>query len=692
MRLHGPAFHAKYQRGARRRFPAGFVYRCWIRIWFNMVMFRRYFRFRRPLRKVQFGIVALMLGLGAALAVALLLSPYDRALVLSGRTEVVTTVLGDAPFGVLGFDDAVYRSDPDTAAATGHLQIEVAPGTTVRFVRIGHGPARITFAAGSDAPLSPRCGPGGHTVGTTELDGAPGPLCETALIQLPLASGSQPIVIGLSGDLTVGEEVSQGAGSRPILLEATAALLVRHQGLLFRRLCRWDVLEHVCERFTAAEVALAPGNSVRAESGHGSTPSGTGLGFLRIDPSEVQSGMLFNLAAPATAFAVTRMEGETFTVRESLFEVIAKSPLIRTLNAFLVALGVAWFFLRLGEKQGGEGSAAIAILAGAWLLAPVPAHAQQALLKADEVGQAMLRARGDRCYAITVNHLMGQETTALVTAPGRERGEGDLLRRLPAAPEPIALLTIRGLPAKLCPPFEGPLALDDLLQSSAAASLRLVRADGSVDRVPLLVGSIEVETIEVKAVGAPLMQGMSGGTVLVADRPIGLLVDVSDEGQTGRVMRLDRMFERLAPHLATGVSVQVPMATATGDVPYEIIRSTGAPVALENKVSSLQGDGQGPWRVTAEARVELVLKVDKPVTGVTLNLTGLPDPPRSVEVLGGRSEHGPWQSLAALALEPGDTTATQHFPATRLTFVLIRIAPAVGEKTMAVTRLSLIDR
>ncbi len=416
-----------------------------------------------------------------------------------------------------------------------------------------------------------------------------------------------------------------------------------------------------------------------------------GMGFIRIDPDDLRSGMLFSLAATASAFKVQRLQGDTFTVRESLFDVIEKSPVVRTLNTILVALGLVWYFLRLVRGGSGEGGGAAIVLAGALLCAPGTAQAQQAMLRADETGQALLRSRGDRCYAVTPLHVLGTETSALVTAPGRERGEGDLLRRIPAAPEPVALLTLRGLPLTVCPAFEGAVSLDDLLRAHAGATLRLVRADGSIDFVPLLLGSIEVETIEVRSEAGSLEQGMSGGTVLVADRPVGLLVDVTEGGHVGRVARLDRVFERLTPHLSNGIPAEVARAPS-GSVAYEIVRSNAAPVEPGNKAGSLQGDGRGPWRVPGGSRVELVLKVSAPFSGIALDVTGLPDPPRAVEVMGGRSERGPWQSLASFSLEPGDGVRQQRFASVGLGYVLLRATAAPDRKTLAIGMVSVIPK
>ena len=567
----------------------------------------RLFKNDTPLGQVRQTLVALLLLCGACLLYVLAFATYDLALVLTGRTEVLSMRLDNPAFGTLDFKSAIMRPDQDVPASDrGPVQLDVSSGTKIRFARTGHGPLLLTFSAGPDAGASDTCTTGLRLVGQVALAGVAGPLCEGAVVVVPIVPGDEPLVVGLSGDLVVGEEVSQGAGPRPVLLDATASLLVKHGGRMFRRACTVELFEHLCDRFVANSLVLSPGNSVRAFShagaygadGHGPAAAGgssrpVGIGFIRADPNEVQSGMVFNMAAPADAFEVTRMEGETFSVKESLFDVIEKSPLVRTLNVCMAAAGLLWYFLRLGRREGEDKAGTAVVLACLLLGAPAPARAQQALLRADETGQAMLRARGDRCYAVTPAHVMGSETSALVTAPGRQQGEGDLLRRVPAAPEPVALLSLRGLPLAFCPAFEGPPSLDGLLRSRAAAVLRLVRADGGIDRLPLLVASVEVETLEVQTEpGTELKQGMSGGTVLVGDQPVGLLVDVFNDGRSGRVARLDRVFERLVPHLAAAPAPMPSTAPVQGTVAYEVIRSGAAPVSLANKVSSLMGDGR----------------------------------------------------------------------------------------------------
>ena len=295
--------------------------------------------------------------IGVLLVLILTVPTYSRALVLSGRSEVVTMRLDKPDFGHLSFGSGTWMTDADQAAATGRATLDLDSGTLVRFDRRGRGPLRLSFEAKPNA-VSGDCGESGKQVGSRTMGGQTASVCDVSSAVIALPVTGEPLVIALSGLLTVGEEVSQGVGARPILLEGTASLLVRHDGWFFRQICHW-AFEHICDRFTANMVTLSPGNSVRMAPKPATAPadqkaSALGVGFVRIDPANYESGMMFLLSADALAFEVIRIEGETYTVRESLFDVIAKSPLVHTLNGALAAGGLIWFFLKLGRKEGAH--------------------------------------------------------------------------------------------------------------------------------------------------------------------------------------------------------------------------------------------------------------------------------------------------------------------------------------------------
>ena len=643
-----------------------------------------------PLEHLRMVATALLFACGLFTLAILVVPQYDRALVLSGRTEVLSMRLDDQAFGSLTLERVVYRADADSPPQKGRFELHVASGTTLRFARVGRGPLRLTFVANDFAPPARSCEAGLQQVGTIAFESRTDTLCAGATFVVPMAAGDDPLVVALSGGVLVGEEVSQGAGPRPILLEATASLLVKHSNWIFHGLCSWDLLQNLCGRFVANSVTLSPGDSVRAEGQLASNRPYASLGFVRVDPSESYSGMLFTVAAPASKFVVQRMQGEPFTVRESLFDVIAKSPVVKALDAALIGVGIIWYFLRLAAREGGQPwrGAPVWFLA-AVVCAPI-ANAQEALIQGQETGQGMLRSRGDRCYAVTPAHVLGSETSVVVTAPGRERGEGDVLRRIPAAPEPIGLISLRGIPLTVCPPFGSLVELDSVLRTNIDATLQLVRTDGSIDRVAVAVAAVEVETIEIRSDVGALEQGMSGGTVIIGGQPVGLLFDVTNGGHTGRVGRLDRIGERLEPHLASSLSL-APGPVPAGSVPYEILRSDSAPVLPENVASSLQGSGPGPWRVRAARRATLVIKLSAPFKGIVLDVSGLTDPPRTVEFLASRGEQGPWQSLATISVEPGDSLDAQSLPPTNLKYVLVVAYAASGRDALAIKRVSFVE-
>ena len=225
----------------------------------------RLFKNDTPLGQVRRVLAALLLLGGACLLYVLAFATYDRALVLTGRTEVLSMRLDNPAFGTLDFKSAIMRPDQDAPASDhGPVQLDVSSGTRIRFARAGHGPLLLTFSAGQAAAASDMCTTGLRLVGQAALAGVAGPLCEGAVVVVPIVPGDEPLAVGLSGNLVVGEEVSQGAGPRPVLLDTTASLLVKHGGWMFRRACTVELFEHLCDRFVANSLVLAPGNSVRA--------------------------------------------------------------------------------------------------------------------------------------------------------------------------------------------------------------------------------------------------------------------------------------------------------------------------------------------------------------------------------------------------------------------------------------------
>jgi hypothetical protein len=610
---------------------------------------------------------------------------YERAVSVSGRTEVLALRADGTDFAYWRFHSAALLADPDGTEQRDTFAIRLEYNARVTFTRAGRGPLSIAFAGPPGKPGG-NCPPGAVRVGLLQRDGRPDEsLCDGARIVVDAVPLAAPLVLSLRGGVEVGEEVRSGAGAQPLLLEGQALLFARHTGPVSWFCQAADALDALCDRFVASRLDLAAGDSITFRAAQGKEAAATG--FLRFAPDDLAGGLNFDVAAPSAALTVRRLKGEAFPWQESWFERIERSPILLALNGLTLALGGLVTLLGLERWLGGGGGHAAVFLL---LLAPAAARADQAMVRAGETGQAMLRARGDRCYALTPAHVIGEESAALLTAAGRVRGEGDVLRRVPAFPEPFSLLTVRGLPPALCPGFEGPPALDALLHGRPSGHLRMVRAEGAIERLPLTILSVDVETLEVQLEGgAPPSQGMSGATIFLGEQPVGLLVDVDPAAGTGRV---DRVFERLGPYFAATLPV-APLRASAASVPgqghgatLEVVRWTAEPVTAANSARALTEQGLSPWRVPADARADVVLRLlpGTVMTGITLRLNGLPDPPRTVEIMGGRSESGPWQWIAAFPLEPGDREVTRSVAPIRLPYLMLRASGAQpGQETMA---------
>lgn len=669
----------------------------------RMDVLGRYWSKLGPLLKRAFQCVikALRVGavsLGVLVFILVVFGDYDRALSISGRTEVVAVRSDGTEFAIWLLPDASFAADADAVGIVGPLDLQLRRGAEARFVRTGRGPLSVTFTWPGEAATAQTqgCPTGAMVVGVVQPRGRPEqPLCDSAVVTVPSAVTDPPLVVSLRGSVTIGEEVRAGAGQQPMILDATALLYARHSGPVFDWLCRFAAIGSVCDRFIANTVPLSAGDALHFRAGHDHDTDA--IGFFRLDPAHYESGVSFDVGAPQASLEIRRLKGKAYEIAESLFERITRSPLIQALNSMIVAFGVISVFLRLPETvrgthggSGGHGHAACAII-GVMLMAS-GANAQQSLVRAGTDGQAMLRSRADRCYAIAPQHVLGGETSANLVAIGRRLGDADLLRRVPAAPEDIALMIVRAIPEALCPAFEGVQSLDGLLHQRGGASLRMVQADGTQQRYGLTIQAVDVETFEVRLLdGGTLAQGMSGGTVLVGDQPAGLLVDVADGGQVGRVARLDRIFERLSPYLSLDLPRSTSAATGGRSLAYlqlELVRWGVEPVGLANRADNLLEATGTPWRVAGGGPAEIVLRLEpgRVFDGIELDAGGLEDAPRAVEVLVGRSERGPWQSVGVFALETRDHVRLRATAPSRSSYAMVRATGTQpGETTMALT-------
>lgn len=621
---------------------------------------------------------------------SLLFVPHDRAAIVSGRSEILSIQADDTQFSGWQLPFAELRTPNGKSLTLNAPTMVLADtGTLVMFRRLSRGPLQILFQAPLDAS---ECGDEGVRVGIVyaKPDDQEIILCDEHSIIVDFRQRREqqlsfPLVLPMRGKITVGKAITVGGGIQPVLLSAGVSVLVRPKGLLLRRLCETQFLMHACERYEVASSTLATGDEAVWVSQAGIEEA---IGFIRIDPSENASGFSFDIAAPAEALKITRLKGETFSIQESLFDRIVRSPLAQSLStlaallgAFVGAIAVVWRFnLRLFAAiffifSSGEGL-----------------KAEQVHVSTPHHGQAILLSRGDRCYAVTLEHVVkfgeggSNAPWVMVVRPGRIFGEGRFLRAIPAFPESLVILDLEGSVSLNCPPFTGPEPLEALLRAGPQGQLRIIRPDGGVVFLPLQVSAVDFEMFQVRFDGVTPTQGVSGGLVLIAGRSAGLLVDVEAETGLGRVMRFDRALERLAPWFTYG-----PPATSRSPEPVTRdgltlrLLSWSAPLLEYESSPRNVGDG-GIWRVASEQPVEVIFALPEGATfsRVTIVVAGLPDPPRSVEVRVSPVGIERWTSLGWIVIEPGDIERHLMFAPRRGGLLKVRLlAPQPGKASMA---------
>lgn len=659
------------------------------------------------LKRVGLVVAGTLAFLLSALIFLVATDDFDRAAMMTGRSEVINVRVPGGTFASWSFPSAELRSDPGLPVETGRLSIDLAPGASIRFRRQGRGSLEIDFEAPRGAA---ECAEGGHLVGTGTMAGRDLDLCDLAIARLRLGADAPPLTIAVQGEMIIGEAVRAGSVSQSILLEATVGLLIRPRGRALKLICNIPALETACERYEVAGATLSAGDEAEWRTRH---QGAYATGFLRIDDPTSQLGFSFDVSASAEALRVTRLKGESFEVREGVYERVARAPITQAvLTLGGAAFGVASTLATLAGWAAGVisprrwrwafGLFMLTLLTALLAMAVLSmASAQQVYLESREEGQAMLLSRGDRCHAVTLEHVAGRpdqedrSTMATLVGQSRRLGDGSLLRRIPSVPEPLVVFDVSGALAADCPRFIGPSSLDLLLRGAPEGQLRVMRRDGAFTHVPVTVQAVDFEVFLVR-IGSAAARGMSGGTVLIGGQPAGLLADVDPDTGVGRVARMDRILERLAPwFLAAGVSATAPASRpgqpgqATATVPLRVERWSVPPARPEERVEALLTGGT--WRVqgAGPATAVFALPEGTVLSAVAVSVSGLPDPPRTVEILLSPAGVERWSSAGVASLEPGDTSRQVSFAPRRARLLMLRLTGSIpGETSMALRGIS----
>ena len=172
------------------------------------------------------------------------------------------------------------------------------------------------------------------------------------------------------------------------------------------------------------------------------------------------------------------------------------------------------------------------------LLLACQAAAQPVFVAGAEDGQGFLRQRGDACYLVTPQHVLGPALKAVLTGDRAERHSATLERSYDPDLAILRVASLSGCPTR----FPDGGALDRLLQATSEARLVSRSNSGAVRQTPVEIIASDERYIRIRARnGEPLFRGMSGSPLMMGGSTAGMLQSVDADSGTGTVLRQDYM-------------------------------------------------------------------------------------------------------------------------------------------------------
>ena len=352
-----------------------------------------------------------------------------------------------------------------------------------------------------------------------------------------------------------------------------------------------------------------------------------------------------------------------------------------------------------------------------------PVAAQQSLVRsyenaALEIGQAYLSHYGDRCLAILPTHVA--EEAGDIAAFLREGTEPLLGESVAVADvgDDVSIADLSGGITTDCgySTMAVSRAVSSRIKANALASVRSVSGDGSIAQLAVTIIDDDGERfLRVQPTNDmnQLRKGQSGSLLMSGDTPIGMLLSVNARFGVGKVIRLDKMFEKVDRFVsgssATAVSMpaskpsaaQTPSsASRQPDKSGAITSWSALPIDADHRAGNLvANDESPPWIANVDAwpvDIEMDLPGDRiAIAGIELDGRGVTDIgtlPATVELMVSGSESGRrWRSVSGGALTFEDGVATIAIAPSWARHIRLVISSAAnGGKTVALARLRVI--
>jgi len=332
------------------------------------------------------------------------------------------------------------------------------------------------------------------------------------------------------------------------------------------------------------------------------------------------------------------------------------------------------------------------------LYAPVVVVAKplSAFVESEEVGQAILLNRLGSCYGITPAHVIdgGFFATVVGGLPSAPQGDADVLMTFGYD---LALMRVTGgVEAHCVQGFKKAGNLDTVFAAATVAHLLTVRSDGSVAREQVTITDTGMLYVYVKPMpgGEPLMKGMSGSLLEVADKPAGMLMSVDPETGNGKVLRYDRVTETIAPFFGDSnrkakddVGSGTPSAKGA-NLAVAVSSWSSPPLDAQSRALNLiDGNRATQWYALADGfpiDVEIKLSDDKAkvlnqVELVSAGVVPQGRVPKDFEIMVSTKSHGGWMSLSSGTLFARDESTVVKFAPVRARRLLLRIYSNWGD-------------
>lgn len=222
----------------------------------------------------------------------------------------------------------------------------------------------------------------------------------------------------------------------------------------------------------------------------------------------------------------------------------------------------------------------------------ISANAGDLFLMGDRVGYGITRSHGAACFAIAPSSIAQEGKNLLAMLPDKFRLPAVVVRSFD---EGFAVIRI-GSDKTACSgkTWSEGSHLDTALQRTGIGTLEIRTGAGDIGSMYVRVTDIEPDgffTISPVRESDKLMQGMDGTQVLLEDSAAGILLDVDEDRNRGRVIRQDHLSLLVAPFFDSLENSLLASSMATQSASMAADAGAAETSVVDLMASDARGDG-----------------------------------------------------------------------------------------------------